>query len=183
MVTATFTTELGTKTWGVSSDRVNGVTGLTTGYTARTDDNESVEGATLTNERGLEKQTISFSSTLIASLGNDVRGEFESWKEWVGKTGILKVGGKTFGPNLLLKSVNASDIQMNGAGTWLAATLAYEFEESDEEVDASIVSAADAANTGGSAANITATTEEKAARKPPNAALTAAINSKSGGAA
>lgn len=183
MVTATFTTELGTKTWGVSSDRVNGITGLTTGYTARTDDNESVEGATLTNERGLEKQAVSFSSTLIASLGNDVRGEFESWKEWVGKTGFLKVGGKTFGPNVLLKSVNASDIQMNDAGAWLAATLTYEFEESDEEVDASIVSAAGTANAGGSAANITATTEEKAARKPPNAALTAAINSKSGGAA
>lgn len=179
---ATFTTELGTKTWEISADKIVDLKNFSTAYTAKTDDNEAVEGATLTNERGLEKQTVSFSSQLLAVFGVDVRAEFESWKEWTGKTGVLKIGGKTFGPNLLLKSVSVSDIMMNNDGRWLAAALSFEFEESDEQIDAGIISAADAANAAESAASITATTEEKAQRKPPNAALTAAMNSKAGGA-
>ena len=100
---ATFTTELGTKTWEISADKIVDLKDFSTAYTAKTDDNEAVEGATLTNERGLEKQTVSFSSQLLAVYGVDVRAEFESWKEWAGKTGVLKVGGKTFGPNFLLR--------------------------------------------------------------------------------
>ena len=41
---ATFTTELGTKTWEISADKIVDLKDFSTAYTAKTDDNEAVEG-------------------------------------------------------------------------------------------------------------------------------------------
>ena len=95
---ATFTTELGTKTWEVSSQSINDFSGLSTSFELEAEDNSAVEGSPLTNTRGLKQQSLSFASTLIAQLGTDVRAQIEDWKQWVGQTGALRIGGAPFRP-------------------------------------------------------------------------------------
>ena len=73
-VTATFRTTAGTKTWEVSPRKVLDIDGLSTGFELEADNNSAVEGSPLTNERGLKKKQISFSSNFHAALG------FESLK-------------------------------------------------------------------------------------------------------
>ncbi|HIU80005.1 MAG TPA: hypothetical protein IAC67_03725 [Candidatus Coproplasma excrementipullorum] len=177
-IIATFTTELGTKTWEVNSRKVNDFTDFSTSFEVEAEDNSSVEGSPLTNERGLKKQSLSFSSTLVAQLGVDVRAEIEDWKQWVGQTGILKIGGETFGPNYMLKSVKIGSVQIDTKGRFHMAKLTFSFEENDEEIDDSIVEAAEEANGQDaeetevpSAVNVTCSTAEKAKRKAKNLAV------------
>lgn len=174
---ATFTTELGTKTWEVSSQAINDFSGLSTSFELEAEDNSAVEGSPLTNKRGLKKQSLSFASTLIAQLGADVRAEIEDWKQWVGQTGVLKIGGKTFGPNYILKSVKVANTQIDTKGRFHTAKLTFSFEESDEEVDSGIVAAADEANAEEetSAVDVACPTVEKARRKSVNSALQRAL--------
>lgn len=171
---ATFTTSLGTKRWGVSSESVRDLTSLSTGFELKTESNSAVEGQPLTNERGLNPQPLSFSTNLYSYAGIDVRNEIESWKSWVGQTGILKIGRKTFGPNWLLKNVQASGIQLDSTGRFIFATLTFSFEENDEKLDSSIVTAANEANVQ-SALNVTCSSADKSRLKSINTVLRNAV--------
>lgn len=172
MKTATFTTELGTKTWEVTSDKVVDFGSFTTSYELDAEDDSAVEGSPLYTERGLKKQTVSFATNLTAQLGVDVREEIEGWKEWVGQTGILKIGGVTFGPNFLLTTVKVANTKVDTKGRFHFAKLTFTFEESDDEVDDSIVEAAEEANAETeettSAVNVTASTAAKSLLKSIN---------------
>lgn len=179
---ATFTTELGTKTWEVTSKKINDFTDFSTSFEVEAEENSSVEGSPLTNERGLKKQPVSFSSTLIAQLGVDVRAEIDGWKPWVGKTGVLKIGGEVFGSNFMLKSVKISNTVIDTKGRFHMAKLAFSFEENDEEVDNSIVEIAKMVNEQDateaevtSAVQVTCSTAEKALRKSSNLAVNFAM--------
>ena len=169
---ATFTTDLGTKTWEVTSKKINDFTDFSTSFEVEAEENSSVEGSPLTNERGLKKQPVSFSSTLIAQLGVDVRAEIDGWKPWVGQTGVLKIGGEVFGPNFMLKSVKVSNMVIDTKGRFHMAKLAFSFEENDEEVVGSIVAtASDNNEVQSSAANVTCSTAQKAKLKAKNFAI------------
>lgn len=174
-VLASFQTELGTKTWEISDSAVKAFTNLSTSYEVEAEDNESVEGSTLTNVKGLKKIPVAFSSQLVRALGVDPREEFESWHDWVGKTGVLRFGGTTFGPNLMLKSVSASNIMTDNSGRWHSAQLAFSFEESDEAVDFSVYETQDSETQNETAANITAPSAKKALKKPMNAQIKAVL--------
>lgn len=174
-VLASFQTEIGTKTWEISDSVVRDLTSLSTRYEIEAEDNESVEGSTLTNVKGLKKIPVSFSSQLVRSLGVDPREEFESWHDWVGKTGVLRFGGTTFGPNLILKSVSASNIMTDNSGRWHSAQLAFSFEESDEEVNLSVYETQDSETQDETAANITASSAQKALKKPLNSQIKAVL--------
>lgn len=126
------------------------------------------------SERGLKTQSLSFSSNLNAHIGIDVRAEIEGWKEWVGQTGILKIGGTTYGPNWLLTKVKVASTQIDSKGRFITAKLTFTFEENDEELDDSITAAAEEANTE-SAAEITCSTADKARLKSKNTALQALL--------
>lgn len=169
--TATFTTALGTKTWEVTPKRVADFSGFATSYELEAEKNNAVEGSPLNNVRGLKKQTVSFSSTLNAHFDADVRAELENWKGWIGQTGILKIGGQTYGPNFILTKVKAANTQIDTAGRFLYSKLTFTFEESDEEVSASIVSAAESVNAGSSAVGVTCSTAKKALLKSYNPAI------------
>lgn len=171
---ATFTTELGTKTWKVSSDTVKDFSGFNTGFELNAEKNSAVEGSPLYSERGLKSQKLSFSSNLNAHLGIDVRAEIESWKKWVGKTGVLKVGGTTYGPNWLLKEVKIANTQIDNRGRFISSKLTFTFDENDEEVDDSITTAAEEANRD-SAVDVTCSTAERSRLKSKNAALQALL--------
>ena len=167
-VIATFTTKKGTKKWQVSPSYIMDFTGLSTGYELNAESNDSIEGSPKSNKRGMKKQELSFSSNLNASLGIDVRSEFESWKSWIGQTGILKIGGKKFGPNWLLTSVKPSDILLDDSGRFRRMTLAYTFEENASVKDSSILASVNAKR---SAVKLTASTADKSAKKAKNSGI------------
>lgn len=169
--TATFTTALGTKVWEVTPKSVKDFSGFTTGFELEAEKNSAVEGSPLSNTRGLKKQTVSFSSTLNAHFNTDVRAELEGWKDWIGQTGILKIGGQTYGPNFILTKVKAANTQIDGAGRFRYAKLTFTFEESDETLNASITAAADRANAGNSAVGVTSSTAKKSLLKSNNPAI------------
>ncbi len=168
-VTATFRTTAGTKTWEVSPRKVLDIDGLSTGFELEADNNSAVEGSPLTNERGLKKKQISFSSNFHAALGFDVRAEFDSWETWVGLAGILRFGGERFGANSwLLTGAKATNIQTDPSGRWRSFKMAFTFEESDdttvddiEEAEAAIEAAKSAVGVQPPAAFVTA-------KKAPN---------------
>lgn len=174
-VLASFQTEIGTKTWEISDSVVRALTNLSTSYEIEAESNESVEGSTLTNVKGLKKIPVSFSSQLVRALGVDPREEYEGWHDWVGKTGVLRFGGTIFGPNLMLKSVSASNILTDNSGRWHSAQLAFSFEESDEAVDFSVYETQDSETQNETAANITASSAQKALKKPKNSQIQAVL--------
>ena len=170
-ITATFKTTDGTKTWQVSPSYVMDFDGFSTSYELNAESNTAVEGSPLSNQRGLKKKTLSFSSNINPALGIDVRKEFESWEKWIGLTGILKIGGKKFGPNWLLTSVKPSDVQIDDSGRFRSMKLTYSFEENDEVTDKEILKSVNASR---SAVCVTATTAQKASKKTKNKAVAAA---------
>lgn len=168
-ITAMFKTKIGTKMWRVSPSCVLDIDGFSTSYELNAESNTAVEGSPLSNQRGMKKQPLSFSTHLSDALGIDVRQEFESWKEWVGLSGTLKFGGKKFGTKWLLTSVKPSEVYIDDLGRFRRMKLTYTFEENEDGKDAKIVSTASAVK---SAAAVTATTEQKSNKKADNKAVT-----------
>ena len=167
-ITATFKTKEGTKTWQVSPSYIMDFDGFSTGYELNAESNTAVEGSPLSNQRGMKKKTLSFSSNLVGALNIDVRKEFESWESWIGLTGTLKIGGQKFGPNWLLTSVKPSDVKIDDSGRFRSMKLTYSFEENETVTDAEILASVNSAR---SAVCVTATTEQKANKKTTNNAV------------
>ena len=170
-ITATFKTKEGTKTWQVSPSYIMDFDGFSTSYELNAESNTAVEGSPLSNQRGMKKKTLSFSSHLVDALGIDVRKEFESWEPWIGLTGTLKIGGKKFGPNWLLTSVKPADVKIDDSGRFRSMKLTYSFEENEDVTDADILASVNSAR---SAVCVTATTAQKSAKKATNTAVAAA---------
>ena len=175
-ITATFKTKEGTKTWQVSPSYIMDFDGFSTSYELNAESNTAVEGSPLSNQRGMKKKTLSFSSHLVGALGIDVRKEFESWESWIGLTGTLKIGGKKFGPNWLLTSVKPADVKIDDSGRFRSMKLTYSFEENEDVTDADILASVNSAR---SAVCVTATTAQKSAKK---AAIKNAAKISAGGA-
>ena len=170
-ITATFKTKEGTKTWQVSPSYIMDFDGFSTSYELNAESNTAVEGSPLSNQRGMKKKTLSFSSHLVDALGIDVRKEFESWEPWIGLTGTLKIGGKKFGPNWQLISVIPADVNIDDSGRFRSMTLTYSFEENDDVTDAEIMASVNSAR---SAVCVTATTAQKSNKKTTNKAVASA---------
>lgn len=170
-VTATFKTTEGTKTWQVAPSYIIDFDGFSTSYELNAESSTSAEGSPKSNQRGMKKKTLSFSSNIIAALGIDVRKEFESWEKWIGLTGILKIGGKKFGPNWMLTSVKPSDVKIDDSGRFRSMKLTYSFEENDDVTDKEILASV---NSSKSAVCVTASTTEKSSKKSKNTAIKSA---------
>ena len=178
-ITATFKTKEGTKTWQVSPSYIMDFDGFSTSYELNAESNTAVEGSPLSNQRGMKKKTLSFSSHLVGALGIDVRKEFESWESWIGQTGTLKIGGKKFGPNWLLTSVKPADVKIDDSGRFRSMKLTYSFEENEDVTDAEILASVNSAR---SAVCVTATTAQKSAKKAVSTAIKNAAKISAGGA-
>lgn len=178
-ITATFKTKEGTKTWQVSPSYIMDFDGFSTSYELNAESNTAVEGSPLSNQRGMKKKALSFSSHLVGALGIDVRKEFESWESWIGLTGTLKIGGKKFGPNWLLTSVKPADVKIDDSGRFRSMKLTYSFEENEDVTDAEILASVNSAR---SAVCVTATTAQKSAKKAVSTAIKNAAKISAGGA-
>ncbi|MBR0126889.1 MAG: hypothetical protein IJL99_01365 [Firmicutes bacterium] len=120
--------------WLVSPEKIKDLRSLAFSYAQQADNNNSTEGKGLTNEKGLELFKMSFSTTLLAAVGVDVRKEINNWKKEVTKTGAFYLNGKQLGPKKMrLDKVGVSNILVDNKGRMLQATLQFNFVEDDPE--------------------------------------------------
>lgn len=120
----------GAKKFEVNTKSLTAITGLTTAYKLKADANNDTSGTTPTNTRGRELEEVSFSVKYLAATGINVRAEFGSWRNLIGQSYPLIIGGVRFGPEKFeLQSASISDTALDTNGTFIAATVALAFKE------------------------------------------------------
>jgi len=149
------------KEWEVSPKKVNAIQNLSFGYEQKAEDNKATEGVPLTNERGLEMFSITFSNVLHSGAGVDPRKEIESWEKLVTKTGKFFLNGKQLGPTLQLRKVNVSNITLDDLGRMRLATLTFTLKEYEDVPTPVLPDSTTSLNVG-------AQTVEKEEKKPDN---------------
>ncbi len=119
------------KSFQTSGRKINTFNSFSTGSGLQTE-KQDVEGKKpSTYIKGADLGTMSFVVPLKASLGMNVRNEYESWKALAetGKAYPFILGGKAFGANKwLLKSAQLSNVAM-GTKEMIEAMLQLDFEE------------------------------------------------------
>ena len=154
------------KTWGVSSQRIAALNGVSSSVELDTENSDDKAGSPATKTKALKLQSMSFDFDLASAVGGDARGEFESWTSLVGQYAPFYLAGRRFGPaNLQLTGVSLSE---------------YAEEASSKKAGAGgsskSSSAAGVSSSGGvgrrlSAVTVGASSSDKAAKKPNNAQL------------
>lgn len=153
--------------WVVSSKQIKDFRSLAFTYAQQADNNSSTEGKGMTNEKGLELFQMSFSTTLLAGAGVDVRKEIKEWKKEVTKTGMFYLNGKQFGPKKVrLDKVSVSDIRVDNKGRMLSAVLQFTFIEHDPSRESK--------DTSSSAKEVKASSSDKEELKTENKEVTEA---------
>ena len=98
------------KTWGVSSQRIAALNGVSSSVELDTENSDDKAGSPATKTKALKLQSMSFDFDLAAAVGCDVRSEYESWTALVGQYAPFYLAGRRFGPaNLQLTGVSLSD--------------------------------------------------------------------------
>ena len=67
------------KTWGVSSQRIAALNGVSSSVELDTENSDDKAGSPATKTKALKLQSMSFDFDLASAVGGDARGEFESW--------------------------------------------------------------------------------------------------------
>lgn len=113
----------GSKTFEVSTRKVNPFTGFTTSAESKSDDSVSKK-----KETELEK--VSFSVTCNAAAGVDPEEEYYSWRSLVNAANYLYVHGARWkSGQLKLKRVSIGSTKMDDFGRIRTAELSLDFEE------------------------------------------------------
>ena len=168
------------KTWGVSSQRIAALNGISHSVELDTENSDDKAGSPATKTKALKLQSMSFDFDLAAAVGCDVRSEYESWTALVGQYAPFYLGGTRFGPaNLQLTGVSLSDTTVDNLGRILKGKITINLTEYAEE--ASSKKATAGSSTGGSsspagvssgvgprlsALTVGASSSDKAAKKP-----------------
>lgn len=106
------------KTWGVSSQRIAALNGVSHSVELDTENSDDKAGSPATKTKALKLQSMSFDFDLAAAVGCDVRSEYESWTALVGQYAPFYLAGRRFGPaNLQLTGVSLSDTIAEQADT------------------------------------------------------------------
>lgn len=122
----------GSKSWVVSSSKVVALEGLSFSYEQVADNNGSTQEKKTTNQRGTELFPLSFSTTLHAGAGVDIRAEIAEWEKLVTKVNYFYLNGKLLhSKQLQLRKVAVSDVRLDDLGRMRLATLSFEFKEYD----------------------------------------------------
>ena len=169
------------KTWGVSSQRIAALNGVSSSVELDTENSDDKAGSPATKTKALKLQSMSFDFDLASAVGGDARGEFESWTSLVGQYAPFYLAGRRFGPaNLQLTGVSLSDTTLDNFGRILKGKITINLTEYAEEAGAGgsskSSSAAGVSSSGGvgrrlSAVTVGASSSDKAAKKPNNAQL------------
>ena len=86
------------KTWGVSSQRIAALNGISHSVELDTENSDDKAGSPATKTKALKLQSMSFDFDLAAAVGCDVRSEYESWTALVGQYAPFYLAGRRFGP-------------------------------------------------------------------------------------
>ena len=155
-----YTAKWGPKGFLVSANKIIPLMDLQTSVTAKAVTQTDANGNSQTDYQGRELRPISLSTVYLRAAGVDPRAQVEEWEALVGQSHPLIIGGKRFGPaNLLLKSVNTTEILMGNDGTFLQAKVALTFEEKAKDAGTTVSSTASvtsAVSTSGNANSIAA---------------------------
>lgn len=173
------------KTWEVSNNRIAALNGISASVELDTENSDDKAGSPATQTKALKLQTMTFDFDLAATVGCNVRDEYESWTELIGQYAPFYLAGKRFGPaNLLLTGVSLGDTVLDNLGKILMGKITitlteYAEEASSKKATAGNTNVADSApaavSTGEeqkTAINVGASSSDKAAKKPNNAQLT-----------
>lgn len=148
-------------TWGPKKFEVNTksltpISDLTTAYKLKSDANSDTSGTKPTNTRGRELESVTFNVKYLVAAGINVRVEFGSWRELIGQSYPLIIGGVRFGPEKFeLQSASISDTALDTNGNFLAATVALSFKEFTPANKAATATATGKSGGGSSAKGIT----------------------------
>lgn len=121
--------------WGpfgflVSPSKIVPFDNFSTSINLKTDSGNDTSGTSATNTRGLELQSMSFSTKYMRALGVDPRERFEAWKAQVGNSYPLYLGDQRFGPaKMMLTGVSVSELITNNDGSFLSVTLDITLQE------------------------------------------------------
>lgn len=123
-------------TWGVTENEIAFLESLSTGFSYQTSTNADKNGASPTENVGMEDISVTFETTYRVETGTrDIKGKLDQWQALVGKAGPLIIGGNVFGPERLqLKDVKAGDISVNAQGRLRAMKISFTFVEYKDEV-------------------------------------------------
>ena len=121
------------KEFKCSSKVINLIDGLSTSYEINEETKTDKNGKSKTVKKDLKSQNVSFSISPVYAMGIKPRNEFESYKKLIGKTGRLYIGGKAFGPYLMLISSTLSNVILDNKGNMLSCTIALNFEQSTKK--------------------------------------------------
>ena len=82
------------KTWGVSSQRIAALNGVSHSVELDTENSDDKAGSPATKTKALKLQGMSFDFDLAAAVGCDVRSEYESWTALVGQYAPFYLAGR-----------------------------------------------------------------------------------------
>ena len=82
------------KTWGVSSQRIAALNGVSSSVELDTENSDDKAGSPATKTKALKLQSMSFDFDLASAVGGDARGEFESWTSLVGQYAPFYLAGR-----------------------------------------------------------------------------------------
>ena len=118
------------KTWGVSSQRIAALNGVSSSVELDTENSDDKAGSPATKTKALKLQSMSFDFDLAAAVGCDVRSEYESWTALVGQYAPFYLAGRRFGPaNLQLTGVSLSDTTLDNFGRILKGKITINLTE------------------------------------------------------
>lgn len=174
------------KTWGVSSERIAALNGISASVELDTENSDDKAGSPATKTKALKLQSFSFDFDLAVAVGCDVRGEYESWTALVGQYAPFYLGGTRFGPaNLQLSGVSLGDTTVDNLGRILKGKITISLTEYAEEASSKKATAGSSSGGSSSPAGVSsgvgprlsaitvgASSSDKAAKKPNNTQLT-----------
>ena len=124
----------GSKSWGVSSQRIAALNGVSASVELDTENNDDKAGSPATTTKALKLQAFNFDFDLATVAGVDVRSEYDSWTALVGEYAPFYLGGRRFGPDKLqLTAVSLSDTILNDFGEILKGKISITLTEYAEE--------------------------------------------------
>lgn len=161
-----YTAKWGNKGFIISPSKIVTLENLSTGMKLKTNSENDTSGTPTTNTRGRELQTVSLETKYLAAAGVDPRGQIDEWNAELGKIYPLYIGGKRFGPpQMMLTSVDVSDIHLTAKGEMISVAISVTLEEYDDGNSSALGQDGDAANKE-EAMSATASSADRAGKKP-----------------
>lgn len=121
------------KKFNCNAKTINLIDGLSTSFEINEVTTTDKNGKSKTTIKGLKPQEVSFTISPLFEAGVNPRNEFESYKKLISKTGRLYIGGKAFGPYLMLISASLSNVNLDNLGNMHSCTISLSFKQSTKK--------------------------------------------------